>query len=541
MPTPIKMGRTFPRVEFEEAITEPLLFKKQFDGLSSPQQTALKIFYGLPLDAEELNYWAMFQGGATYDDLGFVKSIDKIPLYVPQVWDEAWLVWGRRSAKTSGFLSFVMAYEALLGGHTQYASPKQEVVSFMVAQKLDVAQAIIRDFIEPLVSASKLLEKEIVKSNSDGLFFQNGHRIAPAPPVIKNFRYYAIPIVGMDEAAFWYKDAEAANPDYEVVRAVEPAQGQFPNHKLVGGSTPWGKEGLIWEAANAGTNGSKLPDDDERKAKFKNTLVMIAPTPALQNPLYSDRKWFERQARKDPEAYKRETLVQFVDSIAGFFPESLLRKAIEGAPLERPYDERQFYVATMDPAFRMDDFAFTIGHYEQSKGFVQDVLKVWSPKESRLNPITILDEIKVLIDKYHTEVVYSDQYNLESLQQLALERNFSIVGQDFTANSKSRMFGSFIQLLRNDRISLLRNHDQFQQFLWIQKMIGNGGYIRISAPAGKHDDMVTCTVMCCSMAIRFETSDTEEHKEPAEQTPFQRIMASIAAKKGDKGLDKEWL
>lgn len=541
------------RIPFEEAVNEPLLLQKAFLRLSRPQQVALKTFYGLPLTDGELDDYAMFMGRADFDSLGYVKSTERIP-YDPLEHDEAVAIFGRRSAKTSSFLAFIAVYEALLGGHMAFASNKQEVVIFIVAQKLDVAQAIIRDFVEPLVSTSKLLEKEIKGQNTEGLRFANKMRIAPAPPSVKAFRYFAIPVALVDEAAFYYKDADSANPDYEVIRAIEPAQAQFPNHKMVIASTVYTKQGIVWEAKEAGSYGRNLPDDDDRKAKFAHTLVLQAPTPAMQNPaieLGGGRQWFERQQRKDPEAYDREILNKASDAISGMFTEDQLRSAMKDAPKRRPCerqltrpsgevycDPEWFYVAALDPAFRGDDFAFTIGHYDPNKGFVQDLLKKWTPKFAKLSPAAILDEIKVDLDSYHIEAVYSDQYQLESLQQLAADRNFSIIGQDFTANSKSKMFGSFQQLLRNNRIFLLRDFDMLQEFLWTQKTVGHGGYIRVSAPVGKHDDLVMVTVLCAYMAIRFEPLATEKKNIYDEPAPFDRIMQSIMAKKNAK---EEWL
>jgi hypothetical protein len=248
----------------------------------------------------------------------------------------------------------------------------------------------------------------------------------------------------------------------------------------------------------------------------------------MECPPYSNRKWFERQRRKDPEAYKRETLVQFTDAISGMFQESKLREAIKDAPRHRDpvLNKGFFYIATIDPAFRSDTFAFSIGHYERERGFVQDLLKGWNPRLTKIKPNVILDEIKADIKAYEVDTVYSDQYQLESLQQLAMDRDFNIIGVDFTASSKAKLYGSFLQLLRNDRVKLLRNNEQFQQFLWMQKTVGHGGYVRISAPSGKHDDLVTVVVLGCAMAIRFEPekAPSTEYKE---KTPFERVMESM--------------
>jgi hypothetical protein len=533
-------------MSFDEAIGEPLLFKKAYLRLSHPQQSALRIFYGLPLDEEGLRDYAVFRGRAKFDRLGYVVDVEPATDYVPLEHDEAVAIFGRRSAKTSGFLAFIVAYESLLGGHMQFVSKKQEAVNFVVAQKMEVAQAILRDFIEPLISSSPLMEKEISKSNTEGIRLKNGVRIAPAPPTIKAFRYFAIPVMAIDEASFFYKDAESANPDYEVIRAAEPAQAQFPNRKMVVASTIYTKQGIVWDAQEAGCYGENLGDDDDRKPKFKHVLVMQAPTPAMQNPaieLAGGRKWFERQHRKDSEAYDREILNRAVDSISGLFSEDMMRAAILDSPSRRECEDfdpqtktchpKHYYVAALDPAFRGDDFAFTVGHYEREKGFVQDYLQKWSPRESKLNPALILDEVKVILDQFHVEGVYSDQYQLESLQQLAIDRGFSIIGQDFTANSKAKMFGSFLQLMRNNRIKLLRNHEQYQQFMWTQRTVGHGGYIRVSAPLGKHDDLVMVTVLCANMAIRYDDHDTTDTKKKV-LTPFETIMKGIQVTKSPK-------
>lgn len=537
----------YPRIDFIDAISDKRLLKKTFDSLAKPQQSALRIFYGLPLDEEGLRHLSMFRGEAVYDELGYVIDVKPATDYVPMEHDEAWEIIGRRGTKTSGFLAFILVYEALLGGHTQFRmNDRQQIASFIVAQKLDIAQAIIRDFIEPMVDDSPLLKGEISVSNIQGLQFKNGHRIIPSPPVIKNFRYFAIPVVALDECAFWYKDAESANPDFEVVRAATPAQAQFPYRKLIGASTVWTKEGIIWEAKQAGTDGRKLPDDDERKPRFKNVQVFEAPTPAMEAPWMdklprNGRGWFEKEFKKDPDAYRREILNMAVDAISGLFSELMLNQSIDGQPInDRDYHPSNYYIAAIDPAFRGDDFTFTIGHYQSEGGFYQDLMRKWTPSETKLNPSVILDEIKVDIDRYHVEMVFSDQYQLESLQQLALDRGFSIIGQDFTANSKSKLFGSFLTLMRNNRVHLLRLHDQKQQFLWVQRIIGHGGYVRISAPVGKHDDMVTVVVLCAAMAIRFIGTTDADAKPAKELTTQEYIMAQIMASKQPK-KEKEWL
>lgn len=520
------------RIPFEEAISEKLLLKSVFDELAPPIQVALKIIYGLPLSKSELPYWAMFQGDVDYDELGYPTRFGSLP-YEPREYEDVTAILGRRSHKTGGISAFILVYEALLGGHSKRVGKKQKGRLFLIDQSLEHAEKHILEFVEPIVDSSPLLAKEKVKAaNTDGIVFKNRLVIAPGYPNIKIFRGFAIPVIVLDEAGFYYKDKESANPDYEVVRAVEPAMGQFEHRKKVTVSTPWSKEGILWEAVNAGTHGKKIDDPDDRK-KYQDLLVLHAPTPAMENPLL-DRSWFEKQFRKDPDAYIREILAKFVDSISGLIPESILRQALEGAPKEREALPRPgengpapYYVAAIDPAFRHDEFAFTIVHWDN--GLVQDYLQTWKPQPKQpLIPSDILDEIAFKLKEYRISVVYSDQYQLESLQQLALLRQFVIVGIDFTKTSKAKIYGSFLTLLKQSKVKLLKSDEQKQQLLQLEKRSLPGGTIAISAPLGKFDDIASALVLATSQCHFIAPVEARTNSEP---TAHERIMRQIARMK----------
>lgn len=548
------------RIPFAEAIEEELLFKKQFygdgtrqyPGLSLPQQVALKVFYGLSLNSEELKIWAIFQENALFDYLGYPEKVFDLP-YVPQEYGSAVLVWGRRSGKTSQFTAFVEAYEATCGGHLEFVAKRQECALFLTAQKAEYASDFILQFVLPLIEDSPLLAKRIERFNSDGIIVSSGLKgvakkiaIRPAPPNIKAFRGPAIPVIGMDEAAFWYKDAENANPDYEVERAVDKALGQFPFAKKVVGSTPWNKEGIVWDAINAGTEGKKY-QSEEKKAKFKGTLVLHAPTPALLNPLLT-REWFQKEFAKDPEAYAREIKAEFVDAVDGIFPEALLRKAMDGQPStvkgdetadrpalprpDHPEDPSPVYIAAMDPAFKKDAFAFGVFHHEPGKGVVQDVKRRWKAESSKnpLKPAEVFDNIKPILDKYGIVNVLSDQYQLESLQQLAQDRGFSIEGVTFSATSKARLYGSTLYLARQGQLKLLDDEETFQELLLVQRHTLPQGGVHISAPSGRHDDMATIVVLGASRASQFRTIAVadETYHEP---TLFERMQDHLQRKR----------
>jgi hypothetical protein len=525
------------RIPFAEAISEKALLKKRFSELSVPQQAALKIFYGLPLDKEEeLKFWAISQQRCSYDHLGYPQDVQPLP-YAPKEYEQAWLCLGRRWGKTDAFTSTVLAYEAALGGHEEYIRKgAQQAVCFLVAQDLRLARQNL-PLIQATIESSPLLKKEITNITADFIELKNGLSIGVAPANPKALRGYAVPVVGMDEVGMWYTDSESANPDYEIERAVKYAQGQFPFRKRLGTSTPWIKEGLLWKYHTAQTEGRNVPEKE--RVPYKGILALHASTAASGNPLIT-KDWLESEHARDPEAFERECLARFSDAISGFLNASLLSGAVDPGVVERAPSAAHFYVAALDPAFRKDAFGFTIVHHDKKRGIVQDVIRRWkAPSGSVLNPAEILNEMVPILQAFRIPVVYSDQYQLESLQQLAINNGFSIEGVDFTAKSKARIFGNLQQLVNQGRLRLLdpdKNTDARElvhELTILERRNLPGGGVQIAAPSGKHDDMAAVTALAAYKATWMDqgVSRKVETKEP---TIFEKCMASIQRKKVEK-------
>lgn len=538
------------RIPFEEAITEKLLLKERFSQLSLPQQVALKGFYGVPLTPEEIDIWSMFHNHATYDHLGFPVGIDTID-YTPMEYSQAWLVFGRRSGKTDTFSATVLAYEATCGGHEEYIRKgAQQAVCFLVSQDLRTARENL-PLIYATITSSPLLKKELKKEpTADWIEFKNGLSIACVPPIAKAVRGYACPVVAMDEIGVWYTDAESANPDYEVERAVRYSQRQFPHYKRVGTSTPYIKDGLLWKYHEAGTGGWKIKDQTKR-LPFRKVMVLHATTAAmtgaisggLKRPIVN-RDSLQEEFIADPDAFQREALALFSDSISGFFNTGLVRGAVtpdifEREPLPRathPNDPVPMYVAALDPAFKRDAFGFVIVHKDGDGNVVVDVARRWKAVAGEvLNPTTILNEIKPLLKAYRIPVVYSDQYHLESLQQLAIMNGFSIEGVSFTAKSKASIYGNLQQIVNRQKLRLLDTHgfdpagEMINELITIERRLTSQGGVQISAPVGKHDDMASVLALATEKATWM--MPTFQKATPTQPSHHDRILAQIRKKR----------
>lgn len=519
------------RIPFSEAVAEPKLLKKHFATLSRQQASALKIFYGLSLDADELVDWAMYQGSMTFDGLGFPVSHTPIP-YEPHEYEKLVAILGRRAGKTSSVSATIIAYEAVLGGHEEHVAKNQDFQIFFVGQDLAMASSHLK-FVETVLNSSPLLAKMIDKSIGSGIHLKNGLTIVPQPPTIKSPRGMAIPVVVMDEVGFWYTDNKAANPDFEVEIALRYAQMQFEHPKEIVTSTPWTKEGLLWKYQQVGTEGVKIrcadckskgvwrcPHRREEQLKYADTLVIHAPTASMGNPEIT-RHRIKVIQRDDPDSFQRESMAEFVDSISGMFPAALIGEAIEEKVTwreklprkDRPEDPKPYYIAALDPAFRQDSFAFTVIHHDPKLGMVQDRFVQWTPQAGApLNPVLVLDQIALVLREFGITAAYSDQYQLESLQQLALDRGFAIIGCDFTGQSKAKIFGSLEMIVKQRRMRLLDDPVLYQQLVQLEKRKTPNGTVQISAPAGKHDDGPAVLALAVYQAVYLLTPEKPKPK-----------------------------
>lgn len=535
------------RIPFEEAIKDKRLLKNRWDGteednfrdgLSLPQKVALKTMYGLPInDPTELAIYSAQQGHAEYDELGYIREVTPIA-YRPKKYKSAWMVVGRRGGKTDRFASTIVAYEACFGGHEQYITRGQKAHCFQIAQDLRNAASslhFIYATIENSPVGKELLDGPPVK---DEIRLKNNVIIKCVPCTQKAVRGFAVPVAVLDEIGVWYAEADSANPDFEVHAAVTKAQIQFPNKLAVAISSPYTKNGLLYKHYAAGTDGVNAPQF--QKSLYRDTVVIHAPTAAMQNPFVTEESLRDEYDR-DPKAFERECLAVFQDSISGFLSTSLLKEAVDIGVTEREASPNTYvYVAAIDPAFRHDAFALSIFHLDEEGQVIQDY--IWRAKplpNQPLNPDKIFDAISPILNHYGIVTLYSDQYHLESLQQLALRRGFIIEGVPFKATNKAAIYGSLQQLLNQRRIKLLDNAEALRELRMLERKLTGGGVVQISAPQGQYDDLATVIALCANKCLWLTPKPVEE-PEQKEKPIHQLIQEQIQRKRTSNPHTSAW-
>ena len=81
---------------------------------------------------------------------------------------------------------------------------------------------IILDYAEASFERSPILKQLIASRTADALELTNGITLEVRPASFRKLRGPTYVAVIADELAFWYVDAAYANPDVEILNAVEP-------------------------------------------------------------------------------------------------------------------------------------------------------------------------------------------------------------------------------------------------------------------------------------------------------------------------------
>jgi hypothetical protein len=502
------------RLSLEEAISDPILFKNAWEKLALSQQVVIKALYGLPLNEHETILFNFFQERGECDDLGYPTKV-KVQPYKPREYEELTLVAGRRFGKTSSIGSFVLAYEAVCGGHREHASQNQDVVFFNISQQLDIAKANMA-FVKDFLTSTKFLEEQVQLFGAEKYILKDGSTIAPSSPSIRRQRGLAVPAFLADEVGFWSLDLDAANPDAEVEKSLSPTQLQFPHKKKLWLSTPYVKYGILYDYYMAGTAGVKLGENNPERARFSDMLCCWTTTATGGHPNIN-RKVLEKERSKDIKNFEREYLCRFVDSISGFLNADLVGYAFSQAETvaERgntnnvPGSKAKYtYIAAIDPAFRRDNFAFVVVHRDENQKVVLDLVKRWSPNPyEKVDPQAVMEQIAAYCANYDIRMVYTDQYQFEALNQIALNVGIGLQPTHFDNRGKNRIFGTLEQLINQRKLILLDDNLNEEakalrrEMLQLEKKRTDGGRVQISAPEHLNDDLVFSLALAVHHAV----------------------------------------
>ena len=272
--------------------------------MSAAQTAYIRALYGLPLSPIKLAIYSLATGNAEY---------------FPREYRESTAICGRRSGKSSKIAANVAVYEACFRTHALAPGEKGWVVVLAATRR---QAAVCFDYIRARIEGSPTLRQMLAGDpRADELDLTNAISIGVWACNFRRIRGLSIVCAICDEMAFWHDDLTNANPASEVLRAVRPGMANLPQAKLIKISSPFAKQGVVWE-------------DWRDREKHPEMLVWKLDTRTMNPSL--DAAFLDEEERGDPESYAREYGSIFYESASAFLSADAVEAAIQRGRYELP-------------------------------------------------------------------------------------------------------------------------------------------------------------------------------------------------------------
>ena len=464
---------------FLKFLTDPRL--GNFPEISPPQRVLAKCVGGEELVTAEEKSLYKHHTGSEYE--GPIKG----QMFL-------WL-WGRRGGK-SRTAGYIAVKECITGGHEKYLAPGETGTFLIIAQNKRNA-TIIFNYCKHLLTTSVLLKGylrgdpvgEVIRLQVNGKPLEIRIQTADKASVRG---WTVIGFIG-DEVASW--QYEGINVDKQVFDAIEPGATTMPDAKFIFVTTPWIKQGMVWEIFKACWGKTDA-----------DWWVFRGATEEMHNHLTPKALAKMQKIKKsDPEKYAREYMAEFTDPIHGWLGGAIIDMAVSKGVRERKYDPKFQYVAAMDPAFVHDAYTFTITHKNEHDECLQDHVSVWKAESKRIaiDAVSVIRQVAEMCKKYHVNTLYTDQGSSEVLMQF-FDRSKAWQGIRtrieriyVTAPEKREEFNTLKNLILNGKMRLLDHEQTLFELKNIEVKERAGGGCTISAPrlVGYTDDIACALAM----------------------------------------------
>lgn len=452
-------------IDIVSAIADPNLFKPLFRDLSTWRNwiIALKAVFALPMSDDELAIYQRWTGRSNPPQKPF---------------KEIYLIVGRRGGK-SFITSVIAVFLALFHDFSQFLGTGERGVVMIIGVDRKQCQIVLK-YIKAILSLP-LFKSYVDRETVEAIELTNRINIEVHTCSYRAVRGYTIVAAILEESAFWR--IQGANPDREVYTALKPAMMTIPNSMLISISTPYSRQGLLYENFK-----------DYFGMEDEEVLVWQAPS-LFMNPTLSE-KMIEKEKMKDPAASKSEWDALFREDIEAFLPLEVIEKVIIPQRIELPWIEKFSYQAFVDPSGGGgDSFALSVGHRESGK-VIQDVLKA-----RKGAPYQITTEYCELLKKYKIREVCGDKY-AASWVSLAFEKE-GILYKPSELN-KSELYLEALPYINSGMCELLDDRELIKELRLLERRRGSSGKDIVDHPASigggvPHDDK--SNVSCGLVAI----------------------------------------
>jgi hypothetical protein len=397
--------------------------------------------------------------------------------------DQFAAVVGRRGGKSRA-MAVLATYIAGLCDHGDALVPGERGVLLCVALDQRVAK-IILDYAEACFERSPILKQLIVSRTADALELNNGITLEVRPASFRKLRGPTYIGVIADELAFWYVDAAYANPDVEILNAVEPGLSTTGG-PLILASSPHARRGALWDVFRRHYGASGDP------------LILVAHGASRTLNPSLPKRVVDRALEKDRARAMAEYLAEFRTDIEGFVSIEVVEACVGNFYEQLPVKGVR-YCAFLDPSGgSQDSMTLAIAHQEKNSD-KQIIIDAVHEVRSPLSPAAVVERYVEILKSYGVSKVTGDRYAGEWAREPF--RQYGIQYQVAT-QPKSDLYRDMLPLLNSGRITLPRHERLIAQICGLERRATRGG--RDSIDHGPHgqDDLANAVAGVAAEAKR---------------------------------------
>jgi hypothetical protein len=245
------------------------------------------------------------------------------------------------------------------------------------------ARKVVLDYAEASFQRSPMLKQLIASRTADALELTNGITLEVRPASFRKLRGPTYVAVIADELAFWYVDTAYANPDVEILNAVEPGLATTGG-PLIFASSPHARRGVLWDVfrRHYGAGGDPL------------ILVAHGASRTL-NPSLPQRV-VDRALEKDRTRATAEYLAEFRTDVEGFVALEVVESCV-GDHREMLPAAGVTYRAFVDPSGGSEGamtLAIAHGSARPDERVIVDAVREVRPPFS---PLAVVDDFAALL------------------------------------------------------------------------------------------------------------------------------------------------
>jgi hypothetical protein len=372
-------------------------------------------------------------------------------------------------------------FYAVWGEWEKYISKGEQPKIFIVACNKEQAKIII-GYVKAILKLTPFLSSMLKKSLSESVELKNGIEIVVKPASWRSTRGFTVGLLIMEELGYWRFEEHSANRDKEIYTAIKPAMTTIKNSLIIGISTPFARQGLLWRKF------------EKCYGKPGPVLVWRAPSWVMNLSVSEEEIRRENLEELGAAEFGAEFEAKFREDIEGYLPLEIIERAVvEGRMFNPPNSEIDIYFAFCDPSEGVhkggDSMTFAIAHQEACEDeekricILDYLMEACPPFDNK----EVIREIMMICRQYRVYEITQDRHAIGWIAADLEPHEITVNASDKT---KSQIYEHFAILMNKNEIELLDNPRLKSQVVGLQRILKSGGIVKIDHYRGGHDDCI---------------------------------------------------